>query len=62
MSLSISQGSAYWASPESLSSVQLFSTEARRVAHDALILSKWLGDGNDINSFYKSIHCRPIHL
>lgn len=55
MSLSISQGSAYWASSESLSSVQLFSSKAERVAPDALILSKWLGDDNDIKSFYKSI-------
>lgn len=55
MSLSISQGSAYWASSESLSSVQLFSSKAERVAPDALILSKWLGNDNDINSFYKSI-------
>lgn len=53
MSLSISQGSAYWASSESLSSAQLFSTEAGQVAHDALVLSKWLGDGNGF--FYKSI-------
>lgn len=55
MSLSISQGSAYWASTDSLLSAQLFVREAGRVEHNAFILSKWMGNGNDIDGFYKSI-------
>ena len=55
MSTSISQGSAHWASSESLSSVKLFSTDAGSVSHKALILSKWIGSGNDISGFYKSL-------
>ena len=55
MSLSISQGSSYWASSDSLSSAKLFFTDSERLSHDALILSKWMGSGNDIDGFYKSI-------
>lgn len=55
MSISISQGSAYWASSDSLASVKLFFTDADRIADDALVLSKWIGSENDIDGFYKSI-------
>lgn len=55
LSTSISQGSAYWASSEMLSNAALFYTDENNVSSDALILSKWLGSGNSIDSFYQAL-------
>lgn len=56
MGRSVTQGSSFWTTTDKFTrDTGLFCTNAFNVESDALILSKWHGDGDNINGLYKSL-------